>query len=143
MPTDRCDPTQIMRFGSLASHLAVVLLLPVLLVLGLFARPAALGMLLFIIVQSYVDYTFHGVTGQAFGALFDSDPSSVVVDQRSFWAFPLIYLAIFGAGMVSLDRLVANWRGKSRSTAAGHAGDGPGGWPIGAAAQRPIHSTAE
>ena len=29
MPTDRCDPTQIMRFGSLASHLAVVLLLAV------------------------------------------------------------------------------------------------------------------
>jgi hypothetical protein len=48
--------------------------LPVLLVIGLFGRLAALGMIGFVIVQSYVDLTFHGVDAETAGAWFDRFP---------------------------------------------------------------------
>lgn len=78
-------------------------LLPLLIVLGLFTRIAALGMIVFVIVQSYVDIAFHGVDAETIGAWFDRFPDAVILDQRALWIFLLAYLVIRGAGKVSLD----------------------------------------
>ena len=80
-------------------------ILPVLIVIGLFSRLAALGMIGFIAVQSYVDVTLHGLDERSVGALFDRFPDAVVADQRLLWVFPLVYLVIRGPGLVSVDRL--------------------------------------
>ncbi|MFN3227139.1 MAG: DoxX family protein [Hyphomicrobiales bacterium] len=80
--------------------------LPVLLVIGLFGRLAALGMIGFVIVQSYVDLTFHGVDAETAGAWFDRFPDSIIFDQRLLWLFPLIYLVLKGPGLLSVDGLL-------------------------------------
>ena len=80
-------------------------ILPVLIVLGLFTRIAALGMIFFILVQSYVDVTIHKIGEEATGAWFDRFPDSVIMDQRLLWSVPLVYLVIKGAGAISLDKL--------------------------------------
>jgi putative oxidoreductase len=76
--------------------------LPVLLMIGLFSRIAALGMIIFILVQSYVDIAVHAVDAQTIGAWFDRFPDGVIADQRLLWVFPLAYVAIKSAGAVSL-----------------------------------------
>jgi putative oxidoreductase len=76
-------------------------------VLGLFTRLAALGMIVFIAVQSYVDIAFHGADATTIGALFDRFPDAVISDQRVLWLMPLLYLVIKGAGVVSIDHLLA------------------------------------
>ena len=83
--------------------------LPVLIVLGLFTRLAALGMIGFIAVMSYVDIAFHGVDAETIGAPFDRVPDALISDQRLLWVFPLLYLLIRGAGAVSLDALLARF----------------------------------
>lgn len=80
--------------------------LPVLIVLGLFTRLAALGMVVFVAVQSYVDVAFHGVDDTTVGALFDRVQDSTISDQRVLWLFPLVYLVVRGAGAISLDSLL-------------------------------------
>jgi putative oxidoreductase len=80
-------------------------LLPVLIVLGLMTRLAALGMIVFVVVQSYVDILFHGADEATIGALFDRLPNAVILDQRALWVFLFAYLVVKGAGAVSLDRL--------------------------------------
>lgn len=99
------------RFG--LYHWAVVVagtwaefLLPLLIVLGLFTRLAALGMIGFVIVQSIVDVTGHGVSGDTLGALFDRASDALIWDQRMLWLFLLLVLVLKGGGMLSLDRLV-------------------------------------
>ena len=94
-------------------HLVVALgtyaefLLPVMIVAGLFTRLAALGMLVFVVVQSYVDVAFHGVDAETIGALFDRLPSSTIADQRALWAFLLVTLIVKGGGALSLDALLS------------------------------------
>ncbi|MGC4408617.1 DoxX family protein [Rhizobium rosettiformans] len=82
------------------------IILPLLLVAGLFTRMAALGMIAFIVVQSLTDILVHNVDAGTIGALFDRFPDSVILDQRLLWIFPLAYLAVKGAGMLSLDKLL-------------------------------------
>lgn len=82
------------------------ILLPILVVVGLFTRIAALGMIVFVIVQSYVDIAFHGLEPEAVGALFDRFQDSVVSDQRLLWVFPLLYLVLRGPGLISLDAVL-------------------------------------
>ncbi|MDG3041984.1 DoxX family membrane protein [Roseicyclus marinus] len=74
-------------------------LLPILLLVGLFTRLAALGMTGFIMVQTWVDVMGHGV---ALGQWFDRH-SDGLIDIRAFWVFPLIVLVLKGAGPLSLD----------------------------------------
>ncbi|MEM6945052.1 MAG: DoxX family protein [Pseudomonadota bacterium] len=81
--------------------------LPVLIVAGLFTRIAALGMIVFVVVQSYVDIAFHGVDAETVGALFDRIPTATIMDQRALWIFLLLVLVIKGAGELSLDALIA------------------------------------
>lgn len=80
--------------------------LPALIVIGLFTRLAAFGMIVFVVVQSYVDIAFHGVEAETIGVLFDRLPSATIMDQRALWIFLLLVLVIKGAGAVSVDALI-------------------------------------
>jgi putative oxidoreductase len=89
------------------------IVLPVLIVLGLFTRLAALGMIGFVLVQSFVDIAFHHADDKTIGALFDRLPDSAILDQRALWMALLVYLVVRGAGVVSLDRLLARSKASS------------------------------
>jgi putative oxidoreductase len=81
-------------------------LLPALIVIGLATRLSAVGMIIFIVVQSITDLVGHGGIAQekTFGAWFDRFPDSTIMDQRTYWVFLLLVLVIKGAGPLSLDR---------------------------------------
>ena len=81
-------------------------ILPLLLLLGLFTRLAALGMVGFVLVQTYVDVTGHGKIGQDLGAWFDGASGSLIMDQRLLWIVLLAVMIARGAGPVSLDKLM-------------------------------------
>lgn len=78
-------------------------ILPALILIGLFTRLAALGMIGFVLVQSYVDIAGHGVGADVIGAWFDAGSDSPILDQRAFWVFVLAYLVMRGAGPLSVD----------------------------------------
>ena len=78
-------------------------ILPALVVLGLFTRAAAFGMIGFVVVQSLTDIFGHG--GET-GAWFDNLSDAAILDQRAFWVFLLLYLVFKGGGPLSLDRLI-------------------------------------
>ncbi|MGI9509111.1 MAG: DoxX family protein [Geminicoccaceae bacterium] len=82
------------------------IILPTLIVIGLFTRIAALGMIGFVAVQSYVDIAFHGADEKTIGAWFDRLSDATILDQRALWIFLLFYLVIRGAGAISLDQLL-------------------------------------
>jgi len=88
------------------------LILPVLIIIGLLTRAAALGMIGFISVQTFVDIYFHGADEKTIGALFDRFPESVISDQRTLWIFVMLVLVIKGAGYLSLDHLFGGRRSK-------------------------------
>jgi putative oxidoreductase len=60
-------------------------ILPLMLVIGLFSRIAALGMMVFIAVQTFVDVTVHQIGAESIGSLFDRFPDAVIADQRLLW----------------------------------------------------------
>jgi putative oxidoreductase len=100
------DPSQFGLF-----HTAVVLagmwaewLLPLLIVLGLMTRLAAIGMAGFILVQSLTDIWGHGVGGDDLGRWFDAASGSLILDQRALWLLLLAILVVRGGGILSLDR---------------------------------------
>lgn len=111
------DPSQLSVF-----HTLVVLagtysefILPLMIIIGLLSRLAALGMIGFIIVQSVVDIFGHGLSSNDIGSWFDNSPSSLIIDQRSFWIFLLLVIVIKGAGPISFDRylskMINNFKG--------------------------------
>ena len=81
-------------------------LLPVAIILGLLTRLSALGMIAFIVVQSWVDIAGHGAAPADIGAWFDGASGALIVDQRAFWILALVVLVLRGAGPLSLDRLL-------------------------------------
>jgi len=83
--------------------------LPLMIVFGLFTRIAAIGMTIFVFVQSWVDINVHQVDAGTVGALFDRISGSVVMDQRALWVLLFSVLILKGAGAISLDRLLAGW----------------------------------
>ena len=83
--------------------------LPLLVVVGLFTRLAALGMIGFVLVMSYVDIYAHDVGAGAIGAPFDRFPDALISDQRLLWLFPLLYLVVRGAGFLSADGLLGSF----------------------------------
>lgn len=85
-------------------------ILPGLILLGLFTRAAALGMIGFVTVQSLTDIFGHG--GEL-GRWFDTSSDAVILDQRAFWVFLLLYLVFKGGGPLALDRLIVR-NGTSR-----------------------------
>lgn len=82
-------------------------ILPILLIIGLYTRLAAIGMIGFIIVQSLTDLYGHGGIEHAatMGAWFDRASDSLILDQRLFWVTVLIGIAAYGAGPLSVDHL--------------------------------------
>ena len=88
--------TLIVLLGSWAE-----VILPLLILIGLFTRGAALAMMGFVVVQSLVDICGHDVEA---GAWFDRASDAVIMDQRLFWVFILAILVIKGAGPLSVDR---------------------------------------
>jgi putative oxidoreductase len=110
------------------AHWAVVVagtwaefLLPLLIVLGLATRLAALGMVGFVIVQTATDLVGHGAIAHAetLGAWFDRVPDSAIADQRAFWLLVLAVLVFKGAGPLSLDRVLGRRRAPPGIGAAG------------------------
>lgn len=83
-------------------------LLPLLLILGLLTRPAALRMIGFVVVQTLTDLFGHGAIShsETLGAWFDRFPDGIILDQRMFWLLLLASLVVKGAGPLSLDRLL-------------------------------------
>ena len=80
--------------------------LPVLLAIGLFTRLAALGMIGFVIVQSYVDIFGHMADETTIGSWFDRITDSAIMDQRLFWISMLLLLFIKGGGPLSADKIL-------------------------------------
>jgi len=82
-------------------------ILPALILVGLFSRLAAIGMIGFVFVQSATDVVGHGATDvKTLGAWFDGVPDSVILDQRLLWVTVLAIIVVKGAGPISLDRLM-------------------------------------
>ena len=80
-------------------------ILPLLIIIGLATRLAALGMIGFILVMSIVDVAGHGLVA---GSLLDANPGSIVPDQRLYWMVPMLILIFRGAGSFSLDRVLCS-----------------------------------
>lgn len=80
--------------------------LPVLIIIGLFTRLAAVGMIGFVVVQSLTDLFGHGGIAHegTLGAWFDRMSDALILDQRAFWVLCLLILVFKGAGTISLDR---------------------------------------
>ncbi|MEM8553622.1 MAG: DoxX family membrane protein [Pseudomonadota bacterium] len=81
-------------------------ILPALIVIGLFTRLAAIGMIGFIIVQSLTDIVGHHADATTIGTWFDRISDALIVDQRAFWVFLLLLLVVRGAGPLSVDRFI-------------------------------------
>ncbi len=82
-------------------------ILPALIVVGLFSRLAAIGMVGFVFVQSATDIVGHGATdAKSLGAWFDGAPDSLILDQRLLWVTVLAIIIVKGAGPLSLDRMM-------------------------------------
>jgi len=80
--------------------------LPLLILIGLFTRLGALGMAGFVVAQSWVDVFGHGVSGADRGSWFDTASGGLILDQRAFWVFLLLYLVVRGGGPLSLDAVL-------------------------------------
>lgn len=82
--------------------------LPAMIVLGLFTRLAALGLIVFVLMQSITDILGHGATDMAtLGRWFDRFPDGLILDQRAFWVLLLVILVVKGGGALSFDRALA------------------------------------
>lgn len=85
------------------------LILPLLIVIGLCTRLAALGMVGFVVVQSLTDIIGHKAGPETIGAWFDAASDSLILDQRAFWLLLLAVLILKGAGPLSADRALRQW----------------------------------
>lgn len=92
-------------------------ILPILIVIGLFTRLAAIGMLVFVVVQSTVDVIGHHVDAETLGSWFDRFSDAAILDQRAMWSVLLVYLIIYGAGKVSIDYWLSPKEDKTTNSA--------------------------
>ncbi|HMO09648.1 MAG TPA: DoxX family protein [Paracoccaceae bacterium] len=80
--------------------------LPALIAIGLLTRPAALGMMGFVVVQSLTDIIGHGADATTIGHWFDRAPDAAILDQRGLWMLLLAVPLFLGGGALSVDRLL-------------------------------------
>lgn len=78
-------------------------ILPLLIVVGLFTRLAAFGMIGFAVVQSLTDIYGHAIAAEDLGGWFDSASNALILDQRALWVVLLLILVFKGAGLLSVD----------------------------------------
>lgn len=83
------------------------LVLPVLLVAGLFTRTAGGGLIAVVVGTALVDILAHGAPPDAAGALFDANPFGGIIDAAVLWVALLAIPLVLGAGPFSLG---AAWR---------------------------------
>ena len=83
-------------------------ILPALIILGLFTRLAAIGMIGFIVVQSLTDLFGHGGLAHdgTLGRWFDRASDALILDQRALWVVLLAVLVVKGGGALALDRMI-------------------------------------
>ncbi|MCR8723044.1 hypothetical protein [Frigidibacter sp. ROC022] len=81
-------------------------ILPLLLLIGLFGRLAALGMIGFVLMQSLTDIHGHMADAATVGRWFDGDPGALIWDQRGLWIMVLLIVVWLGSGPLSADRLL-------------------------------------
>ena len=81
-------------------------ILPLLIVVGLFTRLAALGMIGFVVVMSATDIVGHSADATTIGTWFDRASGALIVDQRAFWILALLILVLRGAGPLSVDAVL-------------------------------------
>lgn len=98
------------------------LLLPLLLVIGLASRLAALGMIGFVIVQSLTDIIGHGADSGTIGRFFDSASDAVILDQRALWMMVFVTIAGLGGGHLSVDAWIKRRQAGARSAPVAHPG---------------------
>ncbi|WP_108659839.1 DoxX family protein [Acuticoccus kandeliae] len=99
------DPTQLPLIDQVTVYAGTYaeIILPILIVVGLFTRLASLGMLIFLGVMTYVDITGHHVASETIGAWFNGETNSPIADARALWAYLLLVLMLNGPGPISLD----------------------------------------
>jgi len=110
------DPSQLGTWHYLVvvSGTVAEFVLPLLIVIGLFTRLAAAGMVVYVIVQTWTDVVGHGAFANGtFGSWFDRASDAVIADQRAFWLLALFILILKGAGPLSLDRLIFGARSEA------------------------------
>ena len=102
------DVTQATAFQKLVmlSGTWAEFVLPLLVLLGLFTRLAAVGMIGFVIVQSLTDIFGHGADAKTIGSWFDNLSDGHILDQRAFWVFLFLVLVVKGGGPFSVDRFL-------------------------------------
>ncbi|MEM6480284.1 MAG: DoxX family protein [Pseudomonadota bacterium] len=104
------DVTQMSSFQTLVVMAGTwaEFILPVLILIGFLTRFAALGMIVFVIVQSVTDLIGHNKLSDplVLGAWFDKAPDGIILDQRLLWIFLLLVLVMKGAGPLSIDRMI-------------------------------------
>jgi putative oxidoreductase len=105
------NPENLTLFHTLAiiAGTTAEFLLPLLIVIGLFTRLAALGMIGFVTVQSLTDLFGHGGIEHegTLGAWFDNLSDGLILDQRLFWVAILLTLVVKGAGPLSVDKILS------------------------------------
>ncbi len=105
---DITQATSFQKFVTLAGTWAEFVL-PALIVAGLLTRLAAFGMIGFVVVQSLTDIWGHDADAGTVGSWFDISSGAPILDQRAFWVFLLLYLAMRGAGPISFDALLSGF----------------------------------
>lgn len=102
------DPDGLSIFHKIVAHAGTYaeFILPALLLIGLFTRLAAFGMIGFTFVQSYVDIFGHMADETAIGSWFDRIADSQIMDQRLFWIVLFMLLFLRGGGPLSADKLI-------------------------------------
>jgi putative oxidoreductase len=113
------DATQLGSFWRLVVVAATwgEFILPFLLLIGLFTRVGALGMIGFVVAQSWVDIFGHRVSATDRGSWFDTVSDALIFDQRAFWIFLLLFLVVRGGGPLSLDAVLRTRRAPQLSAA--------------------------
>lgn len=82
---------------------------PFAIVIGLFTRLAALGMIRFITLQSLTDIFGRMVGPETIGAWFNTASNELIANQRAFWMLTLVLLVVKAAGPLSADRALRQW----------------------------------
>ena len=110
------DVTQMSFFQRIVIFAGTVaeFVLPVLILVGLMTRLAALGMIGFVMVQTLVDVTGHGVE---LGSWFGN--AGGLLNERTLWVFLFAVLVIRGAGPISVDALLGRVTSGRRAEVTG------------------------
>lgn len=114
-------PPDLSIMTSLLLHLSVLALavLPPMLVAGLATRLAAAGMILLLAWITLIDIVAHHPPSEVLGVWFDTDPFGEIADLRLLWVMLIAIPLALGGGMVSMDALIAHWRGTSGAVRPG------------------------